>query len=55
MPNFNSDQVVVINTSGIAYKIFDHINLNDLNNSHKKYKETKTYGGAKLANFLFAD
>ena len=55
MPNFNPDQAVVINTSSIAHKLFGHINLNDLNNSHKKYKGTKAYGDAKLANILFAN
>lgn len=55
MPNFNPDQAVVINTSSIAHQLFGHINLNDLNNSHKKYKGTKAYGDAKLANILFAN
>ena len=55
MPNFNSNQAVVINTSSIAHQLFGHINLNDLNNSHKKYKGTKAYGDAKLANILFAN
>ena len=55
MPNFNPDQAVVINTSSIAHQLFGHINLNDLNNSHKKYKVTKAYGDAKLANILFAN
>lgn len=55
MPNFNPDQAVVINTSSIAHQFFGHINLNDLNNSHKKYKGTKAYGDAKLANILFAN
>lgn len=55
MPNFNSDQAVVINTSSIAHQLFGHINLNDLNNSHKKYKGSKAYGDAKLANILFAN
>lgn len=55
MPNFNSDQAVVLNTSSIAHQLFGHINLNDLNNSHKKYKGSKAYGDAKLANILFAN
>ena len=55
MPKFNPDQAVVINTSSIAHQLFGHINLNDLNNSHKKYKGTKAYGDAKLANILFAN
>ena len=55
MPNFNPDQAVVINTSSIAHQLFGHINLNDLNNSHKKYKGTKAYGDANLANILFAN
>ena len=55
MPNFNPDQAVVINTSSIAHQLFGHINLNDLNNSHKKYKGTKAHGDAKLANILFAN
>lgn len=55
MPNFNPGQAVVINTSSIAHQLFGHINLNDLNNSHKKYKGTKAYGDAKLANILFAN
>ncbi|WPQ68756.1 SDR family NAD(P)-dependent oxidoreductase [Weissella paramesenteroides] len=55
LPNFNPKQAVVINTSSIAHQLFGHINLNDLNNSHKKYEATKAYGDAKLENILFAN
>lgn len=47
-----SSEVVVINTSSIAHKLYGHLDLNDLNNQ-EQYNASKAYGDSKLADLLF--
>ncbi|MGO3469276.1 MAG: SDR family NAD(P)-dependent oxidoreductase [Weissella hellenica] len=52
LPQFNTDQTVVINTSSVAHKLFGHLDLEDLNNQGN-YNASKAYGDSKLADLLF--
>lgn len=52
LPQFNTDQTVVINTSSVAHKLFGHLDLDDLNNQGN-YNASKAYGDSKLADLLF--
>lgn len=43
----------VINTSSVAHRLFGHLDVDDLDNTHR-FSPNKAYGDAKLANVLFA-
>lgn len=43
----------VLNTSSIGNKLFGHVDIDDLDAEHR-YRASKAYGDAKLANILFA-
>jgi NAD(P)-dependent dehydrogenase (short-subunit alcohol dehydrogenase family) len=45
-------KATVLNTSSVGNRLFGHIDITDLENA-RKYRNSKAYGDAKLANILF--
>jgi NAD(P)-dependent dehydrogenase (short-subunit alcohol dehydrogenase family) len=52
MPQLRLGQAAIINTSSVANRLYGHIDITDLNNTHN-FSATKAYGDSKLENILF--